>query len=406
MRNSVISVLAAIAAVGVPALFAAPASAANGPPVVGCTSGSSCIVELNYQVTYSGSTGGNNGVVIPPPPCIGVPAGDAHTGSQAIVSLYGNTAPVPSPSTARPSTARPSTAPPSAGPGSTSPSPAVPAPSPSAPAATSSPPPDTLPPAEQQILSQAQQLVNSNPIAGGEWYQIAGDPYATAAAQQVCDTLPPYAWVPGNGPLRVSGLQIPERILATLAYNQLTTATLGTVTLNPKGNSDTNLPTFLDVVLNEPALGLLGVTTAGIPYVSATAEADGHFATVWAKVTGLTITPGTSDAMPWQAKRCDVAHLNPANAHQFILGSRYSKADMAQVGANQPIDCGVTYTAPGTYHLTVHVGWDACLTPGLPTAVGPPPGNACRPVPGVVGGLNDRTADITIRVREIQSVNG
>jgi hypothetical protein len=42
------------------------------------------------------------------------------------------------------------------------------------------------------------------------------------------------------------------------------------------------------------------------------------------------------------------------------LGSRYSKDAMSQVGAGQQIDCGVTYTAPGTYGLTANITWDAC----------------------------------------------
>jgi hypothetical protein len=31
----------------------------------------------------------------------------------------------------------------------------------------------------------------------GEWHQITGNPYASSAAQQKCNNLPPYIWVPG-----------------------------------------------------------------------------------------------------------------------------------------------------------------------------------------------------------------
>jgi hypothetical protein len=405
MKFRLISAFAALAVLAAPVLLATPASASNGPPVVGCTTGSSCMVELNYLVTYTGSSGGSNNVVVTPPPCIGLPAGDAHTGSQAIISLYGNTAPVPSPTTVSP-TAAPSSASPSPGSSSASPSP-----SPSASAA--SPPAPTLPAQEQQILNQAKQLVKSNPIAAGEWYQISGDPYATAAAQQVCSDLPPYVWVPGGGRLpRLRGLNIPVRTLAELAYSQLTTAQLGKVTLNPKGMSDTNLPTFVDVALRQPAGGVLAVAgggnpnvRVGTPYVWATAATpNGKSATVWAWATGLNIQPGTSNATTTNDQRCSVAHAGGRNGHELILGSRYSKAAMAQVGAGQPIDCGVTYTAPGTYDLTVSAGWDACWAPGLATGDGPPAN--CKAVPGA-GGLQDSTTGpVAVNVREIQSVNG
>ena len=59
-----------------------------------------------------------------------------------------------------------------------------------------------------------------------------------------------------------------------------------------------------------------------------------------------------------------MAHLS-ADGHTYILGSRYSPAEMAKVGVGQQIDCGVTYTAPGTYGLTVSVTWNACWARGL-----------------------------------------
>jgi hypothetical protein len=386
------------------ALAATPASARNGPPVVGCTTGSSCMIELNYQVTYTGSSGGHNGVVIPPPPCIGVPVGDAHAGSQAIISLYSNTAPVAQPD--------PATQPdPAAQPSTDSPTPLASGASPS-PSAVFTTPADTqsalpgpaLSAQQQQILDQAQQLVSSNPMTAGEWYQVAGNPRATSAAQQKCLSLPPYIWVAGaNRALRIDGLNIPPETLAALAYSQLTTARLGTLTLNPRGASDTNLPTFVDVALRPPRRGVLSVTANGDPYVWATATTpNGQSATVWAWVTGMTITPGTASATTFNDQRCSVAHLS-ADGHTFMLGSRYSKAEMAAVGAGQQIDCGVTYTAPGTYGLTANVTWDACWAQGLATAAGPPAG--CQPVPGAAGLAASTTAPDQVHVREIQSVN-
>ena len=136
----------------------------------------------------------------------------------------------------------------------------------------------------------------------------------------------------------------------------------------------------------------------------ATAETPtGQAATVWAWVTSLTITPGTSNATTYDQPRCQVAHLS-ANGHSFILGSRYTHAAMAKVGVNQPIDCGVTYTAPGTYRLTANVTWNACWTEGLATPGGPP-ATGCKPVPGATALAPTTTAPVQINVRDIQSVN-
>jgi hypothetical protein len=258
---------------------------------------------------------------------------------------------------------------------------------------------------EQQILNQAEQLAASNPITPGEWYQISGDPYASAVAQQKCSGLPPFVWVAGHGTLpRLDGLAVPPETLAKLAYSQLTTASLGRVTLDPRAASDTNLPTFVDVTLHSPARGVLSVTAHGDPYVWATAATpDGESATVWAWVTGLSVSPGTASAVSYNLQRCSTAHLS-ANGHAFALGSRYSTAAMAQVGPDQKIDCGVTYSAPGSYALTVSVTWNACWSRGPATAGGPPAG--CKPVPGAAALAPSVTAPVPVTVREIQSVNG
>lgn len=401
-----ISLCAALGiAAGSLALLAAPASAADGPPEVGCTTGSSCMVELNYTVTYSGSTGGHNGVVVTPPPCIGVPFGDAHIGSEAIISLYSNTAPVAQPSSASPTPTTGGSTPgatDSAGP-TASASPTVSA-SPAASMSTASTTALVLSGQQQGILNQAQQLAGSNPMTPGEWYQIYGNPYATSAAQQKCTSLPPFVWVAQGHTLpALRGLHIPLQTLAKLAYSQLTTAQLGAVTLNPTGQSDTNLPTFVDVTLQRPASGAMSVTTAGTPYVWATAATpDGTSATVWAWVTGLTINPGTANATTYNDQRCSQAQLSTDDT--YSLGSRYSAKDMANVGVGQQIDCGVTYHAPGTYGLTVSVSWKACWA-RTPAEPGGPPAN-CKTVPGAADLADSTSAPQPVTVREIQSVNG
>lgn len=399
------------AAVAVASLvvLAGPADARNGPPTVGCTTGSSCMVQLNWHVTYTGSSGGHNGVVVPPPPCIGVPVGDAYVGSEAILSLYGNTAPLPSDSPTPLPTGAPAETPTGA-----------PAETPTGtptdlPSATATMTASTaalvvraafgLDPQQQAIVSQAQGLRATRPKPAGEWYQIAGNPYATESEQAKCTSLPPFIWEGGDtGTIHVAGFNIPPRTLAGLAYSQLTTAGLGKVTLNPVGANDTNLPTFIDVALTEPARGLLSVTTDGTPYVYATAMTpDGTAATVWAWVTGLAITPGTANAKTFNDKRCSTAHMD-GDDHTYMLGSRYTKDAMKGVGVGQQIDCGVTYTAPGTYNLSASVTWDACWAEGTVTPGGPPAN--CQPVPGAGGLAASTTRPVRVTVRDIQSVNG
>ena len=391
-------------AVAAALLFAtsAPAQAADGPPVVGCITGSSCMIELNYYVTYSGSSGGGNGVVVTPPPCLAVPVGNAHVGSQIIISLYDTTAPGPSPTPA-PTVTSTATA------TATGTASATPTPSDSTSAsATPAPPPASpnLTPVQQQILTLAKQLVNSNPMTQGEWYQVANDPYATAAASEVCANLPPYVWA-ANGTLPVlHGLHIPVRTLAELAYSQLTTPGLGSLKLNPKATSDTNLPTFIDAVLDPPKLGLLALTTQGNPYVYATAATpDGTAATVYAVATGLTIDSGTtsSNATTWDVSQCSVAQPDGTNNDKYILGSRDVR-NAGSYGAGQPIDCGVTYTAPGSFGLTVSVGWTACWAPGT-VAAGGPPADCNTNIPGAGGLQGSSVGPVTVNVREIQSVN-
>ncbi len=77
----------------------------------------------------------------------------------------------------------------------------------------------------------------------------------------------------------------------------------------------------------------------------------------------------------------------------------------ASFGAGQPIDCGVTYAAPGSYGLTVSVGWTACWARGYAVAGGPP-ANCDYNFPGAAGLQDSTTGPVTVNAREIQSVNG
>jgi hypothetical protein len=441
MRHRVTTALAVFAAAASSLVLAAvPASAADGSGPADCVSSSSCLVFLSSGVTFTGSTGGDNGVYVPPPPCIGVAIGDATVGSTKIINAYdpnytppSTSSPSPSPSpspttaSATPSAsidASPtatSASPTASGASSTasddsltvsgaSASPSILYASLAADVAAASPPadPSGLTSNEQLVLDQAKQILATSPPPSGEWYQITQDPAATAASSARCLTLPPYLWVAsGSDELKKYGLNIPLETLADLAFNQLNTAGLSEPALNPVQASDTNLPTFVDVKMLAPARGTLAETTADDPFVYATAETqNGRAATVYAQMTKLTINSGAgvaADAKVNDLPQCSVVHQD-ANGLLDELGSVYTKKQMAEVGAGGSADCGVTYTVPGTYQLTVSIAWKACWAPGLVSQAGPPAN--CKPVPGAAGLAPTTSQPATVNVREIQSVNG
>lgn len=133
-------------------------------------------------------------------------------------------------------------------------------------------------------------------------------------------------------------------------------------------------------------------------------DAAGDPQPAYAVATGLNIDPGTSSANTYDVPQCSVAQPDGKNNGKYILGSR-DVTSAASFGAGQPIDCGVTYTAPGPYQLNVSVGWSACWAPG--TAVpGGPPANCNPNFPGAAGLRDSTTGPVTVNVREIQSVNG
>jgi hypothetical protein len=79
---------------------------------------------------------------------------------------------------------------------------------------------------------------------------------------------------------------------------------------------------------------------------------------------------------------------------------------MAHTGANQAIDCGVTYRHPGTgYALTAQIRWRVFWTVTTGDGPGPlPPAANMRPLPN--GNLDPITGTQVIPVAEIQSTNG
>jgi hypothetical protein len=348
---------AAVAAIlAASALVAPSATAANGPPVVGCDTSSSCGVELSKMVTFSGNDSGHSGNVvvdIAPPPCLWIPEGDSHVGSQYVIDYEKGTDP---------------------GAGAMF--------------------------SQHETFLQAQQLLATNPAPAGEWYYLPVNPGADQAGQLECYKLPLFFFAPPGTPL--PGVYIPPVTLGQLAFSRLETAQLDGMTLNPSASSDANLPTSVRVTLRPGAGGLNIDPADGRPYVAVTAYIQGGAvsATVWAKAGTLDIQPGTPAARTFDDPSCSKAQNVDGG---YTLGSVFTAGQMATIGVNGSVDCGVTYAAPGSFGLTASVGWTACWapTPGA-TAPGPPPAQ-CAPVPGA-GGLADSTfGPVAVNVREIQT---
>jgi hypothetical protein len=322
LSSTRLAVLAALAGLLAALAAAAPASAADGSSSVTCSTGSSCEIQLEHMVHFGGknySPGANNMVVdITPPPCLWIPIGDAHTGSQYVLNFYGNTDP---------------------GAGALFDG--------------------------QHAFQQAQQLVNANPMPAGEWYYLPVNPNDNTAQAQACLNQPLYFWdVPGQ-PL--PGLQLPPQTLAQLALAKMNIPGAGQMKLSPKnGNSSfSNLPTFARVTLSfQPEFG-----PGGRPYVTDNAQLGNQSATVWVEAMPLQLS--TSD----RAARLDTNGCGYLGSAMMVRNPRA----VASTGANGTADCGVTFRQPGTWNITATLTWHACWAPGVVDS--PPPAN-CTPVPG------------------------
>jgi hypothetical protein len=298
-----------------PVAAAAPASAADGSSSVSCSTGSSCEIQLEHMIHFGGknySPGANNMVVdITPPPCLWIPIGDAHTGSQYVLNFYGNTDP---------------------GPGALFDG--------------------------QHAFQEAQQLVNANPIPAGVWYYLPVNPNDNTAQAQACLNQPLYFWdVPGQ-PL--PGIPIPPVTLAQLALAKMNVPGAGQMKLSPKnGNSFSNLPTFARVTLSfRPEFG-----PGGLPYVTDNAQLGDQRATVWVEATPLQLS--TND----NAARLDTNGCGYLGSAMMVRNPRA----VASTGANGTADCGVTFRTPGRWNITATLTWRACWVPQIVN--GPPPAN-------------------------------
>jgi hypothetical protein len=232
-------------------------------------------------------------------------------------------------------------------------------------------------------------ILMQNPVPAGTWYMLPVNPAASAAGKAACLKLPLYAWVlPGQLPPIPP---IPPSTLRMLALAKLTRPGIGNIDINPAGRSYANLPTFVQVGL----AGAFERTAGGRPYATVTASLpDGSLSvTVWAMAQPLSIAAGTADATLY-AGGCG------------YLGSTATARQMSGTGANQPIDCGVTYRVPGTgYNLTTSIGWRVYRAITTGDGDGPlPPQAGMQPLGS--GLLQASVAGIQVSVGEIQSLNG
>ncbi len=234
-----VAVLLPSLAAAIPAL---PAGAADGSSSVKCSTGSSCEIMLEHMIHFGGrnySPGAENMVVdITPPPCLWIPQGDAHAGSQVVIDFYNNTDP---------------------GAGALFDG--------------------------QHAFQEAKQLVNQNPMPPGTWYELPVNPNDTQAQVQECLNEPLFFWDVPGAPL--PGIEVPPQTLAQLALAKMNVPQAGRMILSPRsGNSYSNLPTFSRVTLSfRPEFG-----PGGLPYVTDNAQLGDQGATVWVEATPLQLS--------------------------------------------------------------------------------------------------------------------
>jgi hypothetical protein len=346
VKRHVAAIVVIAAGLAGPALAAAPASAGNGTSTVGCSTGDSCTAMLEQMIQVSGDykpVGAplNTVVNIAPPPCLWEPIGDAVTGSKSITSQYGT-----DPKTA------------------------------------------TTEFQVNQSVQQADDLLKQNPPPAGEWYMLPVNPAAGAAGMAACAKLPLFAWVPqGATP---PGITVPPQTLAQLAIARVLLPAAGGLMFNPaNGRSFTNLPTFVRATLNGGHQ-----TLNGPPWVSVTATLNNQSVTVWALASRLQISASGGSSYTADTNNCG------------YLGSNWMVTrpqQVAHTGVGGPIDCGLTFHSPATWHVSATMAWQTCWAPGGATAAPPNPAT-CTPVPGAqLNGTNWAAQPIV--VNEIQSVN-
>ncbi len=314
-----------------PLALAGPARAGSG---VGCT-GSSCSVLLSNLIALKGDFGATGTaqvpLAVPPPPCLWQSIGDTATGSRYIIQNFGFVTP-------------------------------------------------STPFGVFGSVQQARRFLKDHPVPAGFWWQLPVNPAASAAAQQVCRTLPLFTWAaPGITPAEPP---VPLRTLAAYAYNHMTIPAPA-LTINPAAKGYVNLASYV-WARTQPVSAVTGRPGA----YEVTATLGNQTVSVWAQLAargafGVTVRSG--HGVPYSAG------CGPGGS-QLRIGRV-----PASSGAGTPPDCGVLWSAPDPAALVgATMRWSVSWGPGVLNGPGP------NRMPAIL--TTGQTPPFP--VAEIQSING
>jgi hypothetical protein len=297
---------------------------------VNCPTPNSCTIQVGNPGGPGGGTVGDG-----TPACRWVPVGDAQDGSQYVLAHYDDAAPA-----------------------------------------------QDAPYGQYATYQQARQMIASGYTQQGEWYALA--------VRGQCPAAPLYIFaVPGQ---ILPGGQLTGLTPAQFDSARINVPAAGEVVLNPKGDSYSNLPTYVQVVL----AGRYQIAPGGMPYVRGTAGVDGAAATVWIEPTG-----------PLQLKSPTDATATLFQNGCGYLGSTMialNKQTVASTGlGSTAVDCGLTFHIPGTQRVRAVLAWQACWVPEVVYGPPPPPAD-CPLVQGA--DLNATVWNRPVTVEEVQAANG
>lgn len=202
----------------------------------------------------------------------------------------------------------------------------------------------------------------------GMWWQSYGSASDCAAAH-----LPLLQWV---GPGKVAPAQhLPPRTLALYALKVMTVAAPALKTSPAPGKNIVNLPTYVSV-----DVARMGRTAR---YV--TASIPGETVTVWGVAAQLSLTTSGPGRL---AQPCAPA------------GSAATTTQLDHAKPGTLPDCGMLFSAPGSYTLSGIESWRATW------GTGPASSPGAQSTPLATLNWPPGGAPVTVTVKEIQSLNG